>query len=287
LIDLARELLAEIGLLPPGSQPRINISFSRGTALGAQIYLNAEDFVYVKASEFERLEGEYEASRQAWAHYPNLLPEPLAFRSRHGWDIVVTRGVRSGPLGREHLDSAALSGALLNYFSRSAQITTVAPRQSHPELLADLREDPSTAPWAGKVLDALPRDVVAMVGALPHRPQHCDFTRNNVGVVGDGIVIFDWEDFGQQSLPGLDLCTFVLSLADAGPRRFRELLKQPFGAGGDFVGAAAQRIGLSREQFRSAVPIYLLVFLRLKGRYAAGIRLALERLLDEHLQKSL
>jgi len=113
-------------------------------------------------------------------------------------------------------------------------------------------------------------------------PQHGDFVVNNVGTKGSRLIVFDWEDFGKVSLPGFDLCTLAMSLADA---EVPGITFERYGRGSDrllsFLKPACGAIGLDIDQFWRLVPLYLLTFLYLKQGYAAGIRTRIALLLRQ------
>ena len=77
MIELTREVLAELGLLPKGARPRFNIALTRGASLSTDVWLDDGSFVHVKASELERLDAEHRRTCAAWERYPGYTAEPL------------------------------------------------------------------------------------------------------------------------------------------------------------------------------------------------------------------
>jgi hypothetical protein len=121
-------------------------------------------------------------------------------------------------------------------------------------------------------------------GALGVTRQHCDFVANNLGVAGSRLVVFDWEDFGRISLPGLDLCTLVVScvngdtdivLANGGSALANRC--------SIFVNPACAALDMDVSLFWRLVPLYLLTFLYLKNTYGRDIRIRISALLSKLL----
>ncbi len=53
--------------------------------------------------------------------------------------------------------------------------------------------------------------IAELLSSLPAVKQHGDFTFNNLSKGGEGLIIFDWEDFGRVNYPGYDLATLIFS----------------------------------------------------------------------------
>jgi hypothetical protein len=283
VIELTRELLVELGLVPKGARPRFNIALTRGASLSTDVWLEDGSFVHVKASELERLESEYRRAREAFERFGEYTVEPLGFLTRDGWDILVTRGVRAQPLDEAHFSSrSAVPQRIAGFFARCAPLARPG-QHAHAQLLEDLRGYPGTAAWARDISAALGPRTLAALERLGTLPQHGDFTRNNLAVTDDGLVVFDWEDFGNSQLPGLDLCTLLLSLAQFEAETLRSWLRPQSSQGshGALVNQACLALGLSADLFRSLVPLYLLAFLKLKAPYSERLRQALIRLIED------
>lgn len=131
--------------------------------------------------------------------------------------------------------------------------------------------EPATGAWLESRLRQL---------AERHPPaaQHCDFTYANLGVAADDrLVVFDWEQFGQVTLPGFDLTTFLLGHCHFGGD-IGELLDSPVSLlakvrrvlGEEFLG----RIGLTADDYVESFPAHLLLFWSLKGK---GFSVAINR----------
>jgi len=287
VIELTRAMLTELRLIEAGARPRINIALTRGASLSADAYLDAERFVHIKASELEPLEVEYRAALAAWQRFGAFVPRPLAFAARDGWDIIITEGVRFEALTLTHFAArSAVPAALREFFACSVrQEAAWESGATHLALLDALQADPLTAEWARVVVSRLDKSALAALGQLPRVPQHGDLTRNNVGVTAaQGIVVFDWEDFGAAALPGLDLCTLLLSLAEFEEPTLRDWFspgQSSAGRVGAFVTTACEALGLEPAVFRDLLPLYVLVFLKLKAGYSERLRQSLTRLLQE------
>lgn len=284
MIELTRAVLEELGLVPKGTRPRFNIALTRGASLSTDVWLPDGSFVHVKASELERLEGEYQRARAAFERFAEYTVEPLGFVSREGWDILVTRGIRAEPLDASHFNArSAVPQRIAGFFAHAAALARPG-QQAHAPLLDELRCHPATAAWASDIGATLGPRTLAALDRLGTLPQHGDFTRNNLAVTEGGIVVFDWEDFGASQLPGLDLCTLLLSLAQFEAQTLRTWLRPQTshpGAHAALVNQACLALGLSGELFRGLVPLYLLTFLKLKAAYSERLRQSLLTLIEE------
>ena len=94
-----------------------------------------------------------------------------------------------------------------------------------------------------------------------------------------------FESWGVDISPSmLDLCTLLLSLAQFQAPTLRAWLgPQSAGAGryATFVNEACLALGLDANLFRGLVPLYLLVFLKLKAAYSERLRQSLTHLIEE------
>ena len=118
-----------------------------------------------------------------------------------------------------------------------------------------------------------------LAAALPAMPQHGDLVLNNLGLTADGaVVVFDWEDFGMSSLPGLDLFTFELSMA-ADPTLLLECRRHASVAAQRFTRQACAAMGIDVPTYEALTPVYALVFRFLKRNYGPGVRERMDQLL--------
>jgi len=279
--------LSELGVLEPASHTRFQFGLTKGDTLWIDAYVDLRRYFHVKASEIVSLREEARIYADAAAWFAELMPRSLGYCIRDGWDIFVTEGVPH----RQFFPDDVLNRrrattwipAVCRFFERSRLDPEGSARgEDCGRLLASLEtafKDTAfgsvLAPWTSgpgqRELEAL--------GAIR---QHCDFVPNNIGVTDSGLVVFDWEDFGKVSLPGLDLCTLVVScvngdfdaLSANGGRALAERCST-------FVDPACRALGIDSSLFWRLMPLYLLTFLHLKSGYGRDVRTRIGALLSQ------
>ena len=93
-------------------------------------------------------------------------------------------------------------------------------------------------------------------------------------------MIFDWEDFGAVSLPGLDLFTLELSLA-GGARHLLDHRAQRHSGSTRLVARACAAMQLDGADYGRLTPVYALVFRYLKRNYGPAVREQMDGLLQD------
>jgi hypothetical protein len=230
-------------------------------------------FVHVKTSDVFSLSEEVRVYHAAFGTYRAYMPRPLGYCVREGWQVFVCEGVAHRPLLGHHV--VHRGGRIFGgFFAAAHSGRRFNAGDGHLPLLARLeaayagsRFDAALAPWrtpAGQ----------AELAALGASPQHGDFVLNNLGLRHEGLVVFDWEDFGKIALPGLDLCTLLVSAIDTDAATAADALAGRDAPGrrlAPTVATACGALALSVAQFHRLVPLYLLAFLQLKERYATAV----------------
>jgi hypothetical protein len=112
------------------------------------------------------------------------------------------------------------------------------------------------------------------ISDLPAAAQHCDLSYNNTAIRRGRAVVFDWEDFGRVTIPGFDLAIFMGSLFNhdaAVWRRLRDDARRGWAC--DLIDRVAPEIGIGRDRFFALLPLYYLLFLRIKSESGYGDRI--------------
>lgn len=280
MIDVVTEVLRELDLVEGSRRPRYNVIITKGTSYVVEAYSEHSRFYHVKATEIdpENVRSCFEAAVRARRVFGDVVPEPIACLHKDKWEVFVSQGVHFDALGRDQLLSPGgrpFKG-VIEFLSRATRAATVPPIVPHSRFLTkDVLErigrtdlEAVTRPWlCSGLLEEMDR--------LPHVRQHGDLVIINVGLRRDGIVVFDWEDFGRLTLPGVDALTLLLSATDFDGRRLRSLMRSSPAAGGEcepFLRSACEALSLDAGLFRRLVPLYLLEFLYLKYDYGTRIQ---------------
>ena len=267
-------VLRELKLPGADSPARYNITIGTGNAMAIGVYPDSGGFLLVKASEIDDLTREYNAQLRGWDQYRELVPQPLGYRVREGWHIIVTQGVRHAAFPFTALAGAIPNQRVVDDLFRYFEICTrhKATRSGatpQREFLTTLELYFADSPYADVAGYWIGQGRLLGMETLDQVTQHGDFTQNNLAISGGRLVIFDWEDFGKYQLPGLDICSLCASLTpDAAA--LRDLMRagrapdQPMEA---FLRRACTLCELDPEVLRRLLPLYLLVFLYVKREY--------------------
>ena len=289
MLKLVGNVLAEMNLVPADASLRYYINISTGYAMSISAYLDCNTFFQVKVSEYVDLSAEFDALHRGWTQYPGFVPQPLGKRERDGWSITVTRGVQHVPFGLD----AALRGQrksqqalreLQRYFDESGRQSRPGDcDRPHAAFLTDLECHFLKTPHSRIATKWI--NLAKSLGAesLPCTDQHGDFTENNLARSGDHLVIFDWEDYGTCSFPGLDLTSLVFS-AFPGIQFHQALINA--GASSSrppvaFIRQACRSCGFDMPFYQQLLPFYLLVLLYSKRNYGRPLQDRIGNLLGQ------
>jgi hypothetical protein len=278
-------ILAELGLWQVGQRRCYNVSITKGDVLLITVFTSDHSFLHVRASELVNLQSEFRAHREAWATYPQFVPRPLGYLARDGWEIIVTEGVFYQPLSRNlTLTSGPVQGILEFFATASRQARSKTPAKPHGCLLANLHDTFKNTPFASVLQPWLTVPGRGELEAVSHIPQHGDFVLENLGNANSKLVIFDWEDFGKIALAGLDLCSLFISTVEFDAREIRLLMevdKSVSNRHASLLKQACVALDLDFQLFRRLIPLYALIFLRLKENYTGRIQQRTAALLQQ------
>jgi hypothetical protein len=288
LIEFVTEALRDLKLVGDGRRPRYNIVITKGASYVIEAHPGNDVFYHIKATEMDRenIRSCFEATRRARRVFDDFVPEPMACLRKGQWEVFVSEGVHFEPLRRDELLSSAGSRfkQVINLFScesREARIPATVPHSRF--LIADVLGRIGRADLEAVIQPFLSGVLLGEMDRLPHVCQHGDLVMNNLGVRREGLVVFDWEDFGRLTLPGVDVLTLLLSLTDFDGRLMRSIMKSS-PAGGKYQAllmGACQALAMDPTLFRRLVPLYLLEFLYLKYDYTSQIQEKIAALIPE------
>ena len=271
MIGAVFQVLADLGLLESGPgrpYPPYNVHLLRKPNI--EVFVGGGEFFHIKLANAgdDSLAHEYDAMIEAYAVLPDRLSQPIAYRQLDGTNLLVTAGVRHRRAAPEvvHQPHPGVAGALNAYFETADKVFRSADAErTHGgrvrEVVSELASN-----GIGEKLEHM-RDALDLdfVDRLPRIKQHGDFTLNNMGLGDRGLVIFDWEEFGKECLPGLDLCMLIASSLAFEPERvarfFEDSESSPLR---QVVQRFCQTYEIEVAVFRGLVPLYLATFLRSK-----------------------
>ena len=262
-----------------------SVLLTRGSGVSMLLTRGGKLDTHVKFSESTNLREEAERCAAAGLAYPSAAARFVGHAHLDGLDILASQAVDHvalSPLDLARTDLCdPIRRGLLTYFASmgAAQAPLLPSVVANRDLVPSLRQFFAGLPIAPLALRYLDDRLHAQVRDLPDLPQHGDFVINNLGLGADGLVIFDWEDFGRLNLPGLDLYTLRMSagwglpaaLAAAAPSQ-RHLPP--------LVQRLCAVLGLTLVDFEALIPLYLLAFRFLKRAYGAEVRARMDDLLS-------
>jgi hypothetical protein len=291
VLSVASQVLRELGLVGPGDALRYYINITTGDSLSIAAFVDDERFYQLKASEFIDLGKQYDDYRRAWSDYSAYVPRPLGYCARDGWSIMVSEGVphvairRADVLRSRWRGAGDLAAQLWTYFgSRPCHGDVLSENDGQDALVSRLAAHFSSS-GLSRVADACITQATALgIESMATRPQHGDFVLNNIGRAGDRLVVFDWEDYGKVSLPGLDIFTLCFSMLEGAGDALHSMMRPDIRlapAAAVFLERACGGQGIDLAMFRRLAPFYLLVFLYLKRNYGASVQHRLTALLSK------
>ena len=291
MLDIVLARLRALGLLPLESQAYCNV-FVRLDNVLVDVFDEYGRHYYLRMADAYDLEPEYRIAMAVGQAVGRFVPQVLAFIREGDLSCIVLEGVEftvlSGTAVRTTKPSDALGRELLAYFGHASRSLAMADQRVALNTLVESVENryrgtPQEPLW-NRVLSATNLQQLA---ALPSQRQHGDFVPNNFGMRPQGLVIFDWEDFGRVDLPGFDLAVLLGSLVDFDPTELRGLRDAALTGHGalqvPWLRDACRIAGVEQRSLLRALPFHLLLFMWLKDRYSKAIRdrvsLAVESLL--------
>lgn len=273
-------MLRELGLVSAQARLSHSINLTTGECIALSLY-DGRRFFQVKVSEFISLKREFERCVRASERFGRFVPRPLGYGERDGWSMLVLEGIKhtniqASVLLRSARDDTSLSRDLCEFFEFAGSYRVESDSS------IDSPRDPQ---WWIEQFRHTNYEQLAMTWVehgvrcgmfdLPVRSQHGDFVLNNLAWTGKNLVIFDWEDFGKIGSPGLDLATLLTSLSQENVKflhQFFAYANPELGTAGELIRRACSSYGMDFDQFRTLLPVYLLMFAHLKQYYGRHVQ---------------
>jgi hypothetical protein len=273
--------LCELGLVSSGQRLQFYVNLTLGEAMSISAFSGAQRFLQIKASQFIDLSREFSTYQRAWADYPDFVPRPHGYCTRGRWQMMISEGIAHDPFSPKLLTKfdeqhiPLLVRDLLRYFE-SGKKRAPSVHAAHAQLLRTLELHFAATPYVALAKQWIKHALANGVHSVPTVAQHGDFVVNNLAITTSArLAIFDWEDYGQIALQGMDLASLTISAWGADPELIRALaqphadLPQPLLA---FLRRACIASGIEFEHFRILIPLYVLVFLYLKRNYGSNVQ---------------
>lgn len=251
------------------------IYLSQGASLWIILSRGGNAEVFVKFSQLVSLEIEAARCGLASTSFPDHAPAFIGYHRDDDLHVLASRAEQfrtvTATMTESARDARAARNGLVGYFRQQSLQAQTAHARTPTDWLQRLEAyyaDHDLAPIARQSLGA----VRAQLPKLPLARQHGDLVMNNLGLRPCGsLVVFDWEDFGDMDLPGLDLFTLEYSFEhEAARARAQGQRSHPDKILDLDACCAAQR--LSVADYRALRVAHALAFLYLKRNYGPEIQ---------------
>jgi len=221
-------------------------------------------FVQVKVAIEKSLENEYKGLTDHNKVKQVIIPKVICFCERNGYKYLVVEGVSHQMISSELITAKenVISGQLLKYFSEISYLTNETDCQSIEKIFSDCSKKYSNdihevKPW-------IKEKKYELFNRIARRPQHCDFTINNIAFQSNRIVIFDWEDYGEVDIEGFDIVIFICSICEFKVEKLQMLWSNEKSPYTKLLIAFFEQYEISMSDLWSLLPGYLLLFYQLK-----------------------
>lgn len=257
------------------------IYLSQGATFSVMVSQSGTPQLFLKASTHLSLATEADRFALANTDLPRFAPGFAGYDSSPGLEVVATRALasRAITISLAHRSSKAkkVREAIIDYFAETSRAARLQERDIHggPEILVSH----FAGTPLGDLVQMAVRDTKPLLEDLRPVRQHGDFVINNLALDDqDRLVVFDWEDYGVLSIPGLDLFTLEFSLHhEAALMRGRGQACHPERLLD--TAACARAIGLTPETHAQLRLLHALGFLYIKRHYGPDVRARLETLI--------
>ncbi|MBY0469129.1 MAG: hypothetical protein K2Q07_09155 [Burkholderiaceae bacterium] len=191
------------------------IYLSQGASLWLILSRRGNPETFVKFSRLVSLEVEAERCGLASQSFPDHAPQFIGHHQDDELHVLASRAEQfrtvTATMTESANDAQAVRRGLVGYFKQQSLQIQAAHAPAATEWLQRLE-----AYYADHDLARIARqslgEVRAQLSNLPVARQHGDLVMNNLGLrPSGGLIVFDWEDFGEIGLPGLDLFTLEFS----------------------------------------------------------------------------
>ena len=251
------------------------IYLSQGASLWIILSRAGHAEAFVKFSRLVSLEVEAARCGLASASFPDHAPPFIGYHQQDDLHVLASRAEQfrtvTATMTESSADAQAVREGLVGYFKQQSLQANSANAIAPTDWLQRLEAHYADHDLAGIARHSLGKVRAQLPRLIPAR-QHGDLVMNNLGLRPCGsLVVFDWEDFGEVGLPGLDLFTLEYSFEhEAARARAQGQRSHP----DKFIDldacCAAQH--LSVADYRSLRVAHALAFLYLKRNYGPEIQ---------------
>ena len=269
MLEAARRALCELGILANDERmPPFSVRMSGNLVF--LVYPRGDPFYAVKVGTQTDLRLEYEGLVAGHGLFPSGVPKALALSRHRSFPTLVMEGIPYKPLGAAQLQTfdPYLADRFAHFFATcreelSGDVSIQASKriaEANHALNCPIPEAEWVRYCAGVANEA--------DRLLPVR-QHGDFYVHNLGVYRNALIVLDWEEFGLESLPGLDVAILLLSLNQFSTRQIWERTR-PDGAHAWILDAGCRGCDVPPATLFRLMPAYIALSARVKHDLGYG-----------------
>jgi hypothetical protein len=272
MLALVRTVLNDLGLATaPGS---LAFNVFANPYVNCHVFVDPATFYVIKIRSNPSLLIEHRATHEAFAVLGESVPEPIGFRVEENLGFLVCRGrPHVGlTLSRARHMGDAFTENIVRYLDRTDKGFRIPDSHAfHSFTLRKLLDEYAGTGFVAVLARWLEGGGGQWLDSLPHIKQHGDFSGNNLGIAGQQLIYFDWEDFGHVTLPGFDVVILAASCLGFEPAGIVKLVRtdRPRQLAVVFDHLRT-RLGLDRDAVLLYILVCLVTFLDLKQRYRYG-----------------
>lgn len=280
MIPYVKKFLVDKGYILAGYEGGVNIFMGRNTLL--QFFLPREQSIVVKLADIntensEALSLENTALCENWARYPDLVPKVITSEHSDDYYFLCIEG------------TCITSARLEDIFKlKGEQVHQMQRLLSGEDRIVEgpCREPSSGLQQFKTACSLLPIDLYQkfekrhkprlweqMIGPMPTIPQHGDLAINNIGKSRQGIIVFDWEDYGHITVPGFDLCVLLFSGTRFDIKELINTINGIYNQKGrkpHFLKNVVENLDVDRTSINDFLMIHLILFHGLKHTLGYG-----------------
>jgi hypothetical protein len=269
MLEAARRALCEVGIL--GNDERMP-PFSVRTSgnLVFLVYPRGDPFFAVKVGTQSDLRREYEGLVTGHGLFPSGVPKALALSRHRAFPTLVMEGIPYEPLGAVQLQTfdPHLADRFAHFFATCREALSRKVSIQASKRIAEANRA-LAYPVPGPEWARYCAGVASEADRLPPVRQHGDFYVHNLGVYRDALIVLDWEEFGLESLPGLDVAILLLSLNHFSTRQIWERTR-PGGAHAWILDAGCRGCDVPPATLFRLMPAYIALSARVKHDLGYG-----------------
>ena len=280
MIPSIKKFLLSRGYLPAGYAGDFNIFLGRHTLV--QFFLPQEKSIVIKAAKLKgenaiALARERSALEENGPRYPDLVPKVITAEENGDYYLLCVEGTRITTTKLK--DIFRLKGTQFHQMQRLLSGEDRAIDTPHSAALSGQEQFKNACALLPQNMSqhyehlGKPQLWDRMIGTMRTIPQHGDLAINNIGKSKQGIIVFDWEDYGHITVPGFDLCVLLFSGTRFQMNDLKGIIDKIYDLKGrkpHFLKEVVAQLNVEQDTINDFLMIHLILFHGLKHSLGYG-----------------